>query len=130
MLSEIITEQPTVITGLTGAQWTKPQDANIKTIEEADISDSNSLSSDDASMSCFSDIESEIISPIKNKRKAVSFYPSVDVYLTHCGEDYDRASISVDSLTKEDIVFVIEMRRSFEKTSLELYRSRFLSEQQ
>ena len=81
-------------------------------------------------MSCFSDLESEIGSPIKNKRKAVSFYQSVDVYLTHCGEDYDRTSISVDSLTKEDIVFVIEMRRSFEKTSLELYRSRFLSEQQ
>ncbi|KAJ3391202.1 hypothetical protein HDU92_009157 [Lobulomyces angularis] len=76
-----------------------------------------------------SDIGSEISdSTSTSSTKSVSFFNSVSVYKTYSKEDYDRCTIAVNELTKEDIMEVLQMRYQFQQNSIAMYRNRNYNE--
>ncbi|KAJ3289092.1 hypothetical protein HDU79_004331, partial [Rhizoclosmatium sp. JEL0117] len=58
------------------------------------------------------------------KPKKVNFWGWVDVGFSHSTDDYDRKPITVDPLTKDDAIEVMEMRLAMKLEVQELYKWR------
>lgn len=61
---------------------------------------------------------------VSKKKKTVSFRPFVDVAFTFPACDYDRTCISVDAMSKADVLVVLEMKREMRARSLQMYKLR------
>jgi len=63
-------------------------------------------------------------------KKMVHFNEIVEVGYTHPSEDYDRTSIVASKLTSEDIIDILNLRKQFEKETIEATKQKALEEAQ